>query len=65
MVSTGIIFSFTYMFTHFLHSCHPPTIFSPTPDTSPHRHRTCSALLFPDFVEEKRREEKNTFACLR
>jgi hypothetical protein len=34
-VSTGIIFAFTYMCTHYLHHIHPPTLSpSPPPPTS-------------------------------
>jgi hypothetical protein len=40
-VSTGIIFAFTYMCTHYLHHIHPPTPFSntsplPLPTGAPH-----------------------------
>jgi hypothetical protein len=48
-VSTGIIFAFTCMCIHYLHDIHPPT---PFPITS-HPHRTCSTLIFSNFVEEK------------
>jgi hypothetical protein len=58
-VSTGIIFAFICMFIHCLHFIHPPTPFPTTspshwcqhPSTPP--SRTCSALLFSYFVEEK------------
>jgi hypothetical protein len=59
IVSTGIIFAFTYMCTHFLHGIYPPTPFPhhlppPTGTNIPHPlGRTCSALLLSDFVEEK------------
>jgi hypothetical protein len=48
--STGIIFAFTYMRTHFLHNIHPPTPFFTTirlpvvPSALP--GRTCSTLSF-------------------
>jgi hypothetical protein len=59
-VSIGIIFAFTYMDIHDLYHIHPPTPFSvtasllPVPNP-PHQplSRTCSALLFSDFVVEK------------
>jgi hypothetical protein len=57
MVSTGIIYPFTYMYTLYLDYINPPTSFLhllslplvPTP-----QGRTCSALLFSDFVKEKK-----------
>jgi hypothetical protein len=60
IISTGIIFAFTYMFLHciqpptpFPHLLSPPIgIITPLPPTG----RTCSALLFSDFVEEKRKK---------
>jgi hypothetical protein len=56
VVSTGLIFPFTYMHTQYLHYIHPPTPFLhllcfPLVSTSP--DRTCSNLLFCDFVKEK------------
>jgi hypothetical protein len=55
-VSTGLIFPFTYMCTQNLHPIHPPIPFPhllppPLVPTSP--DRTCSALLFSNFVKEK------------
>jgi hypothetical protein len=52
ILSIGIIFPFTYMYTQYLHHTHPPTPYSH------HQHpplidKTCSALLFSDFVKEK------------
>jgi hypothetical protein len=56
IVSTGIIFPFTYMCTQYLHYIHlptpfpnllPPTLIPILPD------RTCFTLLFSDFVKEK------------
>jgi hypothetical protein len=68
MVSTGIIFAFTYMCVHFLYHIHPPSLFpcylSPPTGTSSTLGRTCSALLFSDFVEEKRKKERNEIFCL-
>jgi hypothetical protein len=65
LVSTGIMFAFSYMCTHFLHHIHPPTLLphSPIPLLShwcqpPIPRRTCSALLSSDFVEEKREKIK-------
>jgi hypothetical protein len=58
IISTGIIFAFTYICTPFLHCIHsPPSHWcQPCP-----LGRTCSILLFSDFVEEKREkmEKKN------
>jgi hypothetical protein len=53
-VSPGIIFAFIHMCIHYLHHIYP-TI--PFPNTShwcqtPPFHRTCSALLFSNWVEE-------------
>jgi hypothetical protein len=56
-VSTGIIFPFTYMCTHFLHCIHPPTLFL--------LHSPLLLIqdlftpLFSGFVEEKRENKKN------
>jgi hypothetical protein len=52
IVSTGLIFLFTYMCTQILYYIHPPVLFShflslPTSTNPP--GRTCSALLFSDF----------------
>jgi hypothetical protein len=69
-VSTGIIFAFTCMCTHFLHYSHPPTpclyhLPPPTGLTLP-LGRTYSTLLFSNFAEEKREKEKHDiFASLR
>jgi hypothetical protein len=59
IVSVGIIFAFTYMYTQFLYHIHPPT---PFPQHLPPRtgtkfllDRTYSSLLFSDFIEEKRK----------
>jgi hypothetical protein len=64
MVSTGIIFAFTYTCTPFLLHIHPlPTGTNPPLGSG---GRTHSAFLFSDFVEEQREKEKNDiFACLR
>jgi hypothetical protein len=60
IVSTGLIFPFTYIYTQYLHQIHPPTPFPHillSMDTNPPQptktHRTCFALLFSDFVKEK------------
>jgi hypothetical protein len=57
VVSTGFTFVFTYMCTHFLHCIQFPI---PFPNTSTlllvpalPLGRTCSALLFTNFVGEK------------
>jgi hypothetical protein len=46
------------MCTQYLHFIHPPTSFPhlfPYPTaTNPSSGRTCSALLFSDFIEEKK-----------
>jgi hypothetical protein len=63
-VSTSIIFAFTYMYTNYFHCIHPPVLFPyhlplplvPTP-TAALPSRTCSALLFSNFVEEKRQKK--------
>jgi hypothetical protein len=63
VVLTGIIFAFIYMYTHFI-AMYPPS--SPLSSTPPPSHwcqpsplgRTCSALLFSDFVVEKREKIK-------
>jgi hypothetical protein len=54
-VSTDIIFVSTYMCTQYLHHIHPPTPFHLLPPigTNPTLGRTCSALLFSDFLKEK------------
>jgi hypothetical protein len=55
--STDLIFPFTYMCTQYLHHIHPPTplphILSPPTGTN-HWDRTCSALLFSNFIKEKK-----------
>jgi hypothetical protein len=64
IVSTDIIFAFTYMCTQFFAMYSPSyTLFWPPPllllvPTSTPPHRTCSALLFSDFVEAKRKKRK-------
>jgi hypothetical protein len=64
-VSTDVVFAFTYMYTHYLHHVHPPTLFpapSPPPATPP--GRTCSALLFSDFCRRKNIKYKRNMAFL-
>jgi hypothetical protein len=62
IVSTGLVFAFTYMCTHFLHHIHPPTSFPQhlslpvVPALPP--NWTCSTLLFPNFLGEKRENIK-------
>jgi hypothetical protein len=52
------------MYTHFLHCIHPPTPFTrhlstpPGASPPPTLGRTCSALLFTNFVEEEREKIK-------
>jgi hypothetical protein len=42
------------MYIHYLHHIHPPTGANISPHQSPPLpQRTCSALLFSDFVEEE------------
>jgi hypothetical protein len=65
IVSTGIIFPFTYTCTQ--HYIYPPISFPhlfplPTGTNYPPR-RTCSALLFSDFVNKK--QKNDVFICLR
>jgi hypothetical protein len=65
IVSTDIVFIFTYMCTQYLHHIHPPIPFPhklppPTGTNLPlPPDRTYSTLLFCNFVEEKK--EKMTF----
>jgi hypothetical protein len=71
--STGIIFAFTYvcyiLFPPYSSSysfpCHlpPPTSARLTP-SSPFPGRTCSALLFYNFVEEKPKDRKRNMKFL-
>jgi hypothetical protein len=54
------------MFTHFLHHMHPPTPFPhhslpPTGTNLSSPCRTCSALLFSDFVEFIKRKKLTFF----
>jgi hypothetical protein len=68
IVSTDIIFAFTYMCTHYMQCIHPPTpvphnLLTPTSANPPFTSgRTCSAILFYNFVEvwDKDRE----FPCV-
>jgi hypothetical protein len=63
IVSTGLIFLFTYMCTQYLHHIHPPipiSHFLPSPtgiNPHPPPGRTCSDFLFFDFVKEKKEKE--------
>jgi hypothetical protein len=61
MVSTGIIFAFIYMCIYFLYCIHPPTLFPHHWYQHPLPCKTCSILLFSNFVEEKRKKRKNYF----
>jgi hypothetical protein len=57
IVSTGLIFTFTHMCTWNLHHIHPPTPFPhhfPPPMGTQSPDRTCSALLFSNFVKEEK-----------
>jgi hypothetical protein len=58
LVSTDIIFPFTYMCTQYLYRIHPSSPFphllpSPT-STNHHTGRICSTLLFSDFCIRKK-----------
>jgi hypothetical protein len=56
IVSKGIIFSFTYMCAQYLYHIYPPTAFPhlfPLPLVPSYPDKTCSALLFFNFVKEK------------
>jgi hypothetical protein len=66
IVSIGIIFAFTNMCVQYLHCIHPPILFlcHLPPPNPPLCCRICSALLFSNFVEDKRKrikEKKVTF----
>jgi hypothetical protein len=69
IVSTDLIFTFTYTYTQYLHHIHPPTAF---PSTSllplvPPLHPTGPVLpsYFLILYKKKEEEEKKSFACLR
>jgi hypothetical protein len=53
-ISTDIIFPFTYIRTQYFHHIHPALpflhILPPPTCTNPHPDKTCSALLFFNFV---------------
>jgi hypothetical protein len=58
-VSIGLIFPFAYMCAQYLQHIHPPTTFPhllppPPPTNTTHPGRICSALLFSNFVKEKK-----------
>jgi hypothetical protein len=61
VVSTDTVFAFTYMYTFY---CTISALLPPFPNTSPlpcqpsTLGRTCSAFLFSNFVEEKKRKDK-------
>jgi hypothetical protein len=71
IVSTDIIFPFTYMHTQDLHHVHPPPVphLLPFPLVPRPPGRICSTLLSSDFVkkegeeeeEEEEKEKKMTF----
>jgi hypothetical protein len=57
-VSIGLIFPFSRMSTEYFHHIHPSTAFShllptPTGTKPPCPGKTCSTLLFSNFVKEK------------
>jgi hypothetical protein len=57
IVSTGLIFPFTYMCTQYLRHIHPPTLFPhilPLLLVPPSPGRTWPSLLFSNFVKEKK-----------
>jgi hypothetical protein len=57
IVLIGLIFPFAYMCTQYLLHIHPPTPSShliPPPTATNPPDRTCSAVLFSDFVKEKK-----------
>jgi hypothetical protein len=65
VVSTGIIFAFTYMCAHFI----APSSSSYTLSTTPPPFRwwqplgnTCSSLLFSDFAGEKKMKKMTCLA---
>jgi hypothetical protein len=63
VVSTGIIFAFTYMYIHYITPYSPSYPFSSTPPLSHYCQlsllsRAYSALLFSDFAGEKREKIK-------
>jgi hypothetical protein len=56
IISIDIIFEFTYMSVQYLQYIHPPM---PVPNSSPRlvpdpHSKTCSALLFSNFVKGKK-----------
>jgi hypothetical protein len=56
IVSIGHIFPFMYMCTTYLYHIHPVTLFRrllPAPTGINPPDRTCSTLLFSDFIKEK------------
>jgi hypothetical protein len=62
VISTGIIFAFTYMCTHFLYYIHPPTPFLhhlllPT-DASPAPGQDLFHPLVLQFCRRKKRKDK-------
>jgi hypothetical protein len=65
VVSTSIIFTFTYMCTHFIALYSPSYLLSPTLypshwcQPSP-LGRTCSTLLFSNFVRRKKKRKDKT-----
>jgi hypothetical protein len=57
ILSTGLICPFTYMCTQYLHHIYIPILFPhllPLPLVPKPPDRTCSFLLFYDFVKEKK-----------
>jgi hypothetical protein len=61
IVSTGLIFPFTYVCTQYLHCIHPTMPFPhpfppPTGATAHLHHSTCLPVLFSDFVKKKKKK---------
>jgi hypothetical protein len=68
IITTGIIFAFTCISAYFLHLIHLLTPFPqhipPTGANPPFLGRTCFTLLFSNFIEEKKRNEKTKIMTL-
>jgi hypothetical protein len=67
IVSTGLIFPFTCMYTQHLYYIHPPCLLLyliPLNTGTNSSDRACSALLFSDFVKGKKKK-KDIFVGLR
>jgi hypothetical protein len=59
IVSTGLIFLFTYMYTQYLNYIHPPMPFPhlPPPTGTNPPGRTCSTLLFSDINKHLKKKK--------